>query len=253
MKKAIIIGLVTGKGGVGKTATSVNLATGLALKGKKTLILDIDKQGNTTKHLKCYNPKKPSIVDVILNNADPIQTIQKTKIENLDIIPSSYELEDVPDKIMLDINKSREKRLKAIESLDYDYIIIDCPPDLAIITINALVICDYVMVPMIADFYSLEGFDKITAKMDMVRDNHNSKLKLLGVFINFDRNTTANKKMKVKLQNAFKDKFFNTSIRQCEKVRLSTFAFEPVVTFDPNATASIDYMNLVQEVMKNGK
>jgi len=246
-----IISIVNGKGGVGKTASSINLSAGLTLEGYKVLLIDLDKQGNTTKHFKLYNPQKPSIVDVMIDGVNPREVIRHTEVKNLDLLPSVYELEDVPDRILLDLSKSREKRLKEIQNLDYDFIIIDCPPDLGIITINALCVSDYVMVPMIADMWSLEGFDKITKKIDIVRDNYNSKLKLLGVFVTMDKNTSVNKQIKESLKQQFKDKFFNTSIRQAEALKKSTFNFMPVIISEPKSTVSIDYKNLVLEVIKN--
>lgn len=246
-----IISIVNGKGGVGKTASSINLSAGLTLEGYRVLLIDLDKQGNTTKHFKLYDPKKPSIVEVIIDGIDPRKAIRHTDIENLDVLPSIYELEDVPDKILLDLSKSREKRLKEIKTLDYDYVIIDCPPDLGIVTINALSISDYVLVPMIADMWSLEGFDKITKKIDIVRDNYNSQLKLLGVFVTLDKNTLVNKQIKDSLKVQFKDKFLDTSIRQSEALKKSTFNFVPVVISDPKSTVAIDYRDLVLEVIKN--
>lgn len=253
MKKPIIISLVNGKGGVGKTATSINLSAGLTLQNKKVLVLDIDKQGNTSKHFKVYDPQKPSIVDVIMNGADPHQAIRKTEFKNLDVIPSCYELEDVPDKILLDINKSREKRLLSIKDLDYDFIIIDCPPDLGIVTINSLVISDYVIVPCEADMWSLEGFEKITAKIDMVRDNHNEKLKLLGVLVTKDNNSATSNEVKQLLKQTFGEKFFGTSIRYSKLFAKSTFNLKPIIISHPKSTVSEDYTKLVSEVLEYAK
>ena len=246
-----IISLVNGKGGVGKTASSVNLAAGLTLEGYSVLILDLDKQANTTKHFKAYDPKRLSIYDVLINGVNPLDAIRKTEIEKLDIIPAVYEIEDAADKILLDINKSRTKRLKKIEDLDYDYIIIDCPPDLGIITINALTISDYVLVPITCDMWALEGFDKITSKMDMVRNEYNSKLKLLGVFVTLDNSTKVNKDMKIQLSNNFKEKFFQTAIRRSTKFSQSTFQYKPVIISDPKSTVGEDYKNFTKEVIKN--
>lgn len=250
---AVIISMVNGKGGVGKTASSTNLATGLALEGQKVLIVDMDKQGNTTKHYKSYNPKKPSIVDIIFNGTDPREVIQKTDFENLDILPSTYELEGANTKIVLDIERSREYRLKPLLDLDYDYIIIDCPPDLEILTVNALAVSNFVLVPMKAEMWSLEGLDKITSKINSVRDSFNSKLRLLGIFITMDDNSAVDKDVKEQLAGVFKEKFFKTSIRYSKLFSRSTFNFKPIVISNPKATVSRDYMSLVKEVMKNAK
>lgn len=250
---SFIISMVNGKGGVGKTASSANLATGLALNGKKSLLIDLDKQGNATKHFKAYNPEKPSIVDIIFNEADPINVIQNTEIENLDIIPSTYELEGANTKIVMDIDQSREYRLAKLQQLDYDYIIIDCPPDLEILTVNALAVSNYVLVPMKAEMWSLEGLDKITQKINMVRDRFNSKLKLMGIFITMDDNSAVDKDVKVQLAMAFKEKFFKTSIRYSKLFSRSTFNFKPIILSNPKASVSVDYFDLVKEVIKNAK
>ena len=246
---SVIISMVNGKGGVGKTASATNIATGLALEGKKVLIVDLDKQGNATKHFKVYDPKIPSIVDIIFNGVDPKEVIQGTEVENLAVLPSTYELEGANTKIILDINKSREYRLAPLQTLNYDYIIIDCPPDLEILTVNALAISNYVMVPMKAEMWSLEGLDKITAKIDSVRNQFNSKLRLMGVFVTMDDNSVVDKDVKVQLAEVFKDKFFKTSIRYSKLFARSTFNFRPIILSNPKSNVSVDYFKLVKEVM----
>lgn len=245
-----IISIVSGKGGVGKTASSVNIATLLAMKGKKVLIMDLDKQSNTTKHLKAYNISEKSICNIILDRINPNEIIKKTEIEGLDIIPGAYDLEDVPDKILLDINRSRMTRLKEIENLNYDFVIIDCPPSLDIITMNALVISDYVLVPVKIDEWGIEGFEKITRKIQIVRDEYNAKLKLLGCFVTMDNRTKINSIVKGKLEKSLKDKYFKTTIRQGKSLVESTFAKIPVVKFEQKCNVSIDYNNLVNEILK---
>lgn len=250
---SIIISMVNGKGGVGKTASSTNLATGLALEGYKALIVDLDKQGNATKHFKAYNPDALSIVDVIFNGTNPQSVIRNTEVNNLDVLPSTYALEGANTRIVMDIDKSRDYRLVCLQELDYDYIIIDCPPDLEILTVNALAISDFVLVPMKAEMWSLEGLDMITKKIESVRNRLNSKLKLMGIFITMDDNSAVDKDIKPQLKSIFKDKFFKTSIRYSKLFARSTFNFKPIILSNPKANVSIDYMNLVKEVIKNGK
>lgn len=245
-----IISMVNGKGGVGKTASSTNLATGLALEGKRVLIVDLDKQGNTSNHFKAYNPELPSVADVIFNDMNPAQAIQTTEVENLHVMPSKYnDMEGANSKIILDINRSREHRLVPLQTLDYDYIIIDCPPDLEILTVNALAISNYVMVPMKAEKWSLEGLDKITAKINSVRDQFNSKLKLMGVFVTMDDNSAVSKDVIKQFSEVFKGKFFKTTIRYSKLFSRSTFSMSPVVLSYPKSNVSMDYLKLTKEVL----
>lgn len=247
-----IISMVNGKGGVGKTGSTVNLATCLAKKENKVLVIDIDKQANATKYLGLYDPQKPSVADIIINNLSPEEVIRRTSIDNLNIIPASYEeLDDAPDRIMLDLNRSRMTRLKTIKELDYDYILIDCPPDLGIVTMNALAISDYVLVPVKIDDFALEGFKKITDKMQIVRDEYNSKLKLLGAFITLDENTRVNNQIKPILKNQLKEKFFETTIRKTTKFTESTFLKMPVVEAYPEEKVTQDFLKLAEEVIRN--
>lgn len=246
-----IISLVSGKGGVGKTASAINIATGLANKNFKVLVVDIDKQYNLTKILQCFNKNQKNVYHVLVEKTHPKEVIRNTNIPNLDIIPSCYDLEDVAEKILLDINRSREGRLKGILELDYDYVIIDCPPDLGIITINALVISDFVMVPIKIDLSGIEGFDKITQRMNMVQAEYNSKLKLLGCFFtDYFENTVINKEIKKNIESQLKDKCFKTYIRHGIAYVESTFNSTPVV-LDRTVNVGEDYYNLVEEVLRN--
>jgi chromosome partitioning protein len=248
-----IISLVSGKGGVGKTASAINISAGLAKKGFKVLVIDIDKQYNLTKILNRYKPLQKSIYNVFIDKLPPSEAIQSTDIDNLDILPSSYDLEDVPERILLDMNRSREGRLKEILNLDYDFVIIDCPPDLGTITINALVISDYVLVPIKIDLGGIEGFDKISKRMNMVREEYNSKLQLLGCFItDYFENTVINMEVKKNIEKELKDKCFKTYIRHGIAYVESTFNATPVV-LDESLNVGIDYMNLVEEVLQNVK
>lgn len=250
MSKPMILSVVSGKGGVGKTTSSTNISTVLACMGYKVLLADLDKQSNATKQFKLYSREKSSIVDVLLNRKTPDEVILNTSIDNLDILPATYELENVPDMILLDINNRREERLKCLLDTDYDFIIIDCPPSLDILVMNALVITDYVIVPIKVDEWGIEGLDNITNKMQIAQRSYNPKLKLAGAFVTCDNRTRLNKAVKAQLKAMLKDKFFNTTIRNDKRVAESTFADMPVVLFEPNAKVSIDYKELTKEVIE---
>lgn len=249
-----IISVVSGKGGVAKTSSSVNIASVMANMGYKTLLIDLDKQSNASKYLNRYSPEKPSVANILVDKVNPVDVIQPTDVRGLDIIPSSYPyLEGVPDKILLDLNRSRIHRLKGIEELEYDYVIIDCPPSLDILVMNALVISDSLIVPIKVDSFGLEGFSQIMDKVSVVRDEYNSKLKLLGAFITLDEYTRVNNQIRELLVKQLGNKFFKTTIRKSVRLVESTFENVPVVNLFPDSNVSKDYIDLTREVIENGK
>lgn len=257
MKKPLIISLTSGKGGVGKTASNVNIASAFAIKGYKVLLVDLDKQCNTTKYVGSYNEDNQfTITDIIIDNLEPRQAIMQTKVENLDIIPTSKNLENVPNQINLDYTKSREHRLKNLENLtEYDFIFIDNAPDLGILTINSLAISDYVIVPIKPDLWGLEGFSEIIDKINVVKSSYNPRLNLLGSFVTmYSRNNICKSVIEALLQNS-QLKYLNASIRLNSKLVESTFSSLPVVLYDQNCTSAKDYIslsNIIEEVIVNG-
>lgn len=250
--RPIIVSLVSGKGGVSKTTSTVNLAASLALDGFKTLIVDVDRQSHSTKALDRYDPKGQSVADVMLNKADPRTIIVETGIENLFVLPAAYEpLETAQDKILLDMNRGHTTRLRALEVLDeYSFILVDCPPDLGLLTTNALAVSDYVLVPVVADRWGIEGLVNITNKMDIIREEFNSKLTLLGVFLARENRTVVNREVKLDLEQAFGDRFFHTAIRQSAAIAKSSFTDKPVVCGNASEPVAHDYIELKNEFLQ---
>ena len=191
MGKAIAI--FNQKGGVGKTTTNINLAACLALKGKKVLVLDIDPQGNTTSGLGISKRslEATSYDLLVVDGIDPYTTIYNTKVKNMDIIPASVDLSGA--EIELVQLEGREKRLK--RALDivrdgYDYIFVDCPPSLSLLTINALTAVDSVLIPIQCEFYALEGVSQLVSTIDLVRKSLNPGIVIQGVILSmFDGRT----------------------------------------------------------------
>jgi chromosome partitioning protein len=241
-----IISMVSGKGGIGKTTSATNLGAGLAIMGKRVLMLDIDKQSHTTMQFNKYDPTVLSIGDVYMDRVHPFKAIQKTDIANLDIIPANYNQLDHAIKELT--SDSIVGRLNGILELEYDFVIIDCPPDLGILTANALAISDYVLVPLTSDRWGTEGFSNIANKINEVRDIYNSKLKLLGVFVIKDDKSALNQKLKDQYKEVFQNLFFDTTIRASKLIGKSSFMY-PVVIQYPKAKVSLDYKNFTSEVI----
>ncbi|WP_294196925.1 ParA family protein [uncultured Clostridium sp.] len=248
MKKVAIFNI---KGGVAKTTSTANLGACLSEKNKKVLLIDLDAQSNLTKLFKAYSMDDLTISDVLLNKDLDINTvIKKTDFENIDIIPSNLKLAFTEKKILLDVSRSQQNRLsKALEKLnEYDYCLIDCPPSLNMITINALCASDEVFVPIKIDKFALDGLEYLLDSIEEIKDEFNPNLNFRGCFVTMDTATTVNKVIKKELKQLLADKMFNTTINQNVKVIESTFEECPVVFSNKKARASVDYKNLCKEV-----
>lgn len=254
MKK---IAMVNIKGGVGKTVSAVNLATGLVQKNKKVLLIDLDAQSNATQYLNRYNTASLSSYDVLNDkDLDIRNVIENTDIGGLDIIPANIKLVLSESEIVADTRRSRETRLQRalskVES-EYDYCIIDCPPSLGIITTNALVTSNDVLVPIKIDKFALDGFQYLLNTIEEIRDEFNPSLNLLGAFITMDKRTAVNREIKKLLKESLKDKLFDVTIRDNTKVTQSTFSEMPVMIYDPKSNASHDYVALTDIVISKCK
>lgn len=248
MKKVAIFNI---KGGVAKTTSTANLGACLSEKNKKVLLIDLDAQSNLTKLFKAYSMDDLTISDVLLNKDLDINTvIKKTDFENIDIIPSNLKLAFTEKKILLDVSRSQQNRLsKALEKLnEYDYCLIDCPPSLNMITINALCASDEVFVPIKIDKFALDGLEYLLDSIEEIKDEFNPTLNFRGCFVTMDTATTVNKVIKKELKQLLADKMLNTTINQNVKVIESTFEECPVVFSNKKARASVDYKNLCKEV-----
>lgn len=252
-----VISIVNIKGGVGKTVSTVNIAACLSQMEKKVLIVDADPQGNATQYLKAYDPKGLSTYDVLMDKDTTLSYAGRiTEIKNICIIPANIKLILCENEILNDTRRSRETRLvKALGNLEeqYDFVIIDCPPSLGIITTNALVASDYVLVPVKIDKFALDGFSYLIDTIDEIKEEFNPDLELMGAFITMDKRTAINRDVKEELKNALGKKFLNTCIRENVRLVQSTFEQLPVVLFDKNASSSKDYIALTEEVLQHVK
>lgn len=243
-----VISFLNIKGGVAKTVSTVNVAAELGNQGEHVLVIDLDPQSNSTKYLDLYNPDAESSYD-LLNGKDV--HICTTKYQGVCMIPANINLIASESEILADTKKARETRLKKwIKSVEgqFDYILIDCPPSLGMLTTNALAASDYVLVPLKIDKFALDGFEYLINCIQSTKEEFNENLKLLGVFITMDRSTKINREIKQELKDELGDLLFKQAIRENVDVIKSTFESTPVIYFNNRAAASKDYKALVGEI-----
>jgi chromosome partitioning protein len=255
MGKAIAI--FNQKGGVGKTTTNINLAACLALKNKKILVLDIDPQGNTTSGLGISKKtlENTSYELLINDKMDPLTAILNTGIKNLDILPASVDLAGA--EIELVQLEGREKRLKkALNQIRgaYDYIFIDCPPSLGLLTINALTAVDSVLIPIQCEFYALEGVSQLISTIELVRKSLNPTLQIEGVILSmFDGRTNLSIQVVEEVKKYFGNKLYSTVIPRNVRLAEAPSYGMPITTYDPKSKGAIAYQAFAVEFLESEK
>ncbi len=251
-----VISIANQKGGVGKTTTNVNLSACIAALGKRVLTIDIDPQGNTTSGLGIDKNKIGcSIYDVLINGIDVKQAILSTKIDNLDIIPSNIQLAGAEIEMVPMI--ARETILKkAIEPIkeEYDYIFIDCPPSLGLLTINALTASDKVIVPIQCEYYALEGLSQLINTINIVKKNLNPSLELEGVVLTmFDARTNLSIQVVEDVKRHFRDKVYKTIIPRNVRLGEAPSHGMPITLYDPKCVGAVAYCELAEEFIENDR
>jgi chromosome partitioning protein len=248
------IAIFNQKGGVGKTTTNINLAACLALRGKKVLVLDIDPQGNTTSGLGVAKRELEDTVYNILvdNDYDPRNAIIETGVENLDLIPASVDLAGA--EVELVQIEGREKALKVgIEKIkdNYDYIFIDCPPSLGLLTINSLAAVDSVLIPIQCEFYALEGVSQLVSTIELVKKSLNPALEVQGVILSmFDGRTNLSAQVVQEVKRYFGGKVYSTVIPRNVRLAEAPSYGLPITLYDPKSKGAEAYMEFSEEFIE---
>ena len=257
------ISLVNQKGGVGKTTTSINLSASLAALGKRVLLIDLDPQGNTTTGVGINKGDiDKSIYDVLIGDCSINESIIRTKYKNLSVIPASINLAGINFELIERSQKENnfakgeqlKNNLKPIQD-EYDYIIIDCPPSLEVLTTNALAASNSVIIPVQCEFFALEGITQLLRTIMMAQKSLNPSLNIEGVLLTMlDSRTNLGFEVVEEIRKFFKEKVYNTIIPRLVRLTEAPSHGEPIIVYDPKSRGSEAYLNLAKEVIeRNGK
>lgn len=250
-KNGKIISIVNQKGGVGKTTTVLNIAAALAVLGNKTLVIDFDPQGNLSSGLG-IEERQITIYDVLCNSSNIQETIKKTKIDNLSIIPSDMNLAAFEIETIDKNNREYilDKELAKIE-INYDYIIIDCPPSLGLLTVNSLVASNSIIIPLQCEFFALEGLSHLLETSERIKSNFNNKLYIDGILLTmYDKRNKLTEQIERDVRDFLGELVYKNVIPRNVRLAESTSFGIPAIIYDMNCSGSIAYINFVKELIK---
>ncbi len=254
MKQNRKIAILNQKGGVGKTTTAINLSAYLAKEGKKVLLIDADPQGNSTSGLGISTQNlKNTLCDVMLGNTSVASAIVDTSVKNLFLLPADQRLASV--EVELAPTEGREYVLdkKVIQGLVYDYILVDCPPALGLITVNVLTAVNEVLIPVQAEYYALEGLSQLLQVMQQVSKNYNPDLELLGVVLTmYDKRTSLSEQVQKEIEKHFAEKLFKTVVPRNVRLAEAPSYGKPISDHDRWSKGAKAYKNLAKEVVSRG-
>ena len=248
----MIITVANQKGGVGKTTTTINLAAAVANKGFKTLLIDLDPQANSSMSYVDVRQVEKSMFDVLVSEELGIrEVIVPTPVENLSLAPSRIALAKLESKLIGEIDGHYRLKDRIAEVInEYDYVFIDTPPTLGMITVNALVASTHVLVPIQSSYFALEGTDDLLETIEKIKSRPNPNLQLLGVVITMhDKRTTLSKDIHDQIQQVFGDRLFRTTITKSIRLEESPAYKESIFSFAPRSSGAMEYYSLSEEIL----
>lgn len=250
-----VISIANQKGGVGKTTTSINLSTFLAQKGKRVLLIDADPQGNATSGLGAEKDVELSLYDVLVGETEIEDTLEKTTVKNLFVCPSNINLAGA--EVELVSMMSREQRLK--EKMDvikdiFDYVVIDCPPSLGLITLNAFTASDSVLIPVQCEYYALEGLGQLLNTVNLVKKHLNKNLQIEGALLTmYDIRTNLSNQVVKEVKKYFEDRVYKTVIPRNVRLSEAPSYGMPITEYDPRSKGAKSYEKFTKEFLKKNE